>query len=330
MRPLEEIRYRRRFVPVSQSPRIHRFRAFAAARPSKAPAKRQDTLDRILAETLTGELNFELLTFTPELAKRALSHNNQNRNKSHHTISAYARDMANGDWVTTGDPIRFDSKGNLIDGQHRLEAVVESGLKIPFLVVYGLDTRARHALDIGRKRSPADVLGLMGYHRTTRLAAAARSVNALRSGQRGQRTTAAEIRHIIENHPELAHSTEQFDKAVGISPSMLAAMHYVVGSPKLLNDPETAANILNTFQHGGQKYPGDPLHMFRERVIRDVTQSRRPSPRRMFYGLIRAINGHRLRAGCSSAWSSAQRGLSPYRFSALEPVSPARIKTSHR
>jgi hypothetical protein len=154
---------------------------------------------------------------------------------------------------------------------------------------YGSHARARHALDIGRKRSPADILGLLGYHRTTRLASAARYMLALKNGYRGHRTTSAEIRHIVERHPELTRSTEQFDKSVGISPSMLAALHYTVRSPKLLNDPETAANTINTFQQGGQKYPGDPLHMFRERVIREVSHQRRPSPRRMFYGLVRFL-----------------------------------------
>ena len=45
------------------------------------------------------------------------------------------RDMAEGRWVTTHEGIAFDTRGRLIDGQHRLAAIVASGVSL-FLWVF--------------------------------------------------------------------------------------------------------------------------------------------------------------------------------------------------
>jgi hypothetical protein len=39
-----------------------------------------------------------------------------NRGVRPSVVAAYARDMLAGKWYISGDPIRFDVKGNLIDG----------------------------------------------------------------------------------------------------------------------------------------------------------------------------------------------------------------------
>jgi len=191
----------------------------------RKPASQKSALEWLLRETKKGEFGFKLMTINSDIARQFLGYNKHNRNVSRATVGAYARDMKQGNWLTTGDPIRFDVKGHMIDGQHRLEAIIEAGIELPFLVVYGLDEKARYALDMGRKRNPADMLALKGYTRVTRLSAAARWLHVLKFGKRRHRATHAEIMRIVDKHPKLPESVERFDKSVALSPSMLAAVH---------------------------------------------------------------------------------------------------------
>lgn len=78
-----------------------------------------------------AKLEIEEIDIEPHLAESWLTKNVKNRNLTDRIAKKYARDMASGKWKTTGDPIRFDVDGNLIDGQHRLQACVLAGGRIP-------------------------------------------------------------------------------------------------------------------------------------------------------------------------------------------------------
>lgn len=72
---------------------------------------------------------------TPEMADELLALNDEkNRRLSRHTVEKYAEDMSSGRWGRTNtNPIgvMVDDNGrivSLLDGQHRLAAVVMSGV----------------------------------------------------------------------------------------------------------------------------------------------------------------------------------------------------------
>lgn len=73
-------------------------------------------------------------TITPLYAKKLLSLNKNNRPVNKYRVSAYASDMKNGCWQLTHQGILIGKNGNVIDGQHRLYAVIESGASINTLV----------------------------------------------------------------------------------------------------------------------------------------------------------------------------------------------------
>lgn len=75
-------------------------------------------------EPIKPRLSF--MQVTPEIAKRWLTRNPRNRVARPATVARYARDMAAGKWHLDGSPIRFDATGTLLDGQHRLAAIIES------------------------------------------------------------------------------------------------------------------------------------------------------------------------------------------------------------
>lgn len=113
-------------------------------------------MDQIIYKNLI----IEVKEVTPEMANEILTnHNGLNRkiNKKH--VSALALNMTRGTWKFNGDTIRFDDKGNLIDGQHRLSAIVESNKSMTMLFVSGLDTSIIRTIDQETKpRNLGDIL----------------------------------------------------------------------------------------------------------------------------------------------------------------------------
>lgn len=100
----------------------------------------------------------KVVEVTPEMARQWLYRNLGNRPLTNAVVNRYARDMADGRWKMAGDPIRFSKTGKLIDGQHRLSAILKTGLTILCVVVTDLDDSIFNVIDTGRVRSKSDVI----------------------------------------------------------------------------------------------------------------------------------------------------------------------------
>lgn len=104
--------------------------------------------------TGTWEVTREVIT--PEKAGEMLKHNTKNyRIINRRLVLEYAKAMREGAWEENGEPIVFDEDGVLKNGQHRLLAVIASGVSVRMLVVRGVD-RNILVYDEGRKRTPTD------------------------------------------------------------------------------------------------------------------------------------------------------------------------------
>lgn len=152
----------------------------------------------------------ELITVTPDLAADWLELNAKNRNLRSKHVQRLARDMAAGHWLMTGEAIKFARSGALLDGQHRLAAVVESGASVPMMVVYNLPEEAQSAMDSGSARTASDALGLLGIKNSAISAAAARLAIAEQRGEQIGKfsTTHAEVIAFLEAHPEMAEAVD--------------------------------------------------------------------------------------------------------------------------
>jgi hypothetical protein len=111
---------------------------------------------------------------TPEVAVQMLGANTHNRNLRQGRVETFATAMRRGEWRFVGDPLRFSRHGVLLDGQHRLAAIILSGVTLPMLVIGGLEDTDQTAMDQGARRSFSDVLKLNGEANVSALAAAAR------------------------------------------------------------------------------------------------------------------------------------------------------------
>lgn len=120
----------------------------------------------------------KLQTITPKMAATWLDKRNDgNRNIRRHRVAALSRAIAGGRWVPTHQGIAFDEKGNLIDGQHRLSAIVEANQPVELMVTRGLTRESMTVIDRGAVRDPADTLRILrGTEHAKRKVPAARIV----------------------------------------------------------------------------------------------------------------------------------------------------------
>ncbi len=216
-------------------------------------------------------------TITPVIAQQWLALNSHNRNISRAAVERYRRDMVNGKWVFTGEAIHFNGTGALINGQHRLTALVKAGetdpkTSIKVLVIRDIDKSIQEKLDQGKVRSVHDILALRGISEGRAIGAAARHLIGIKLGYNvlqqasGRRPTNTEVLDMLEKHPQLTASAETVGgHAVGINPSLLVALHYI--GAKLLRDRETADSFVQVFASGTPAYKGCPAHALRERLI---------------------------------------------------------------
>lgn len=113
------------------------------------------------------QVKSKIIDITPAMAERWLATKNiHNRKLYESTVNAYANDMKKGLWALNNQGIGFDDEGDLIDGQHRLQAIVWSGKTIRMLTVSGLPKNfydghfTQETIDRGKTRGAGDFFKL--------------------------------------------------------------------------------------------------------------------------------------------------------------------------
>ena len=113
---------------------------------------------------------------TPEKAREYLKTNTNNyRKMSRATIKRYADIMKAGKWELNGEPICFSESGVLKDGQHRLAAIVMSGVSIETNVTRGVSESVT-TYNTGKRRTDVDIAHARGIECDSTLIAAARII----------------------------------------------------------------------------------------------------------------------------------------------------------
>jgi hypothetical protein len=109
----------------------------------------------------------------PEEASSYLQRMAPNRNIRPQMVRNIITAALSGNFQDRGDPIRIDRNGRVIDGEHRLRAIVESGIPQRIVVVRGLDPEVAKFMDQDRSaRTPGDSLKMLGAPNATTLAGA--------------------------------------------------------------------------------------------------------------------------------------------------------------
>lgn len=110
-----------------------------------------------------NQMRMERVFVTPPIAAEWLAKNTEwQRRISQFHVRKLAHDMKSGQWLDTHASIAFNGDGTLKDGQHRLQAVIESGCGQWFWVCYNLPSESMAAIDCGMRRSIANAAQLIG------------------------------------------------------------------------------------------------------------------------------------------------------------------------
>lgn len=95
---------------------------------------------------------------TPAKARAYLGKSEGNRKIRHKHVEHLANTIVAGKWKMTGEAIQVDTNGRLMNGHHRLHAVIKANHPIKNLVVCNLPPDAMNHIDTGKSRTAADAL----------------------------------------------------------------------------------------------------------------------------------------------------------------------------
>lgn len=240
-------------------------------------------------------INFDLQTITPEIAKKWLDETNTNNRKLRHAhVSKMASDIVNGRWFTNGASIVFNCDGTLLDGQHRLAAIVEANMTIQMIVVRGVSKDAMPTIDGNISRSASDVLMLNNFVNSNKLSATCRLLICIKNNWRGggsaRQFSNGEVLEFIRNRPTLADSvsiSSAMEKTVSVT--IFSAWHYLAIRSGKKEKADMATDVMRT---GVPCYVGDPIHIFRERIISMPSKEKSVMADKIniFYTLVAAWN----------------------------------------
>lgn len=230
-----------------------------------------------------------IVIITPEIASEWLTRNKSNRQVKMGVVNNYVKQMQAGQWKeNTGESIKFDDKGNLIDGQHRLHAIIRSGKSISMEVKTDMDWNTRKVIDTGTKRVAADLLAMEGYSNPMILAATAKFVlmfklgkyswAANNKGQSSQRVYVSNqdiLKYVKDNSENLDEIIRDFQKTAKgfkyLTVSLMAGL-YILYSEK---SQRYAEEFFEKLTKGDSLSVTNPIFLLRERLIRDKTAKRK-------------------------------------------------------
>lgn len=130
----------------------------------------------IAPKRTAGGVTVETVDITPEIASKMLARNTRNRGIKRLNLEKLERALRNGDWMQNGEAIKVAVGGDLLDGQHRLTAVVNTGVTMRTIVITGLTAASQDTMDTGRPRALHDVLAIRGESNSLNLAAQVRKL----------------------------------------------------------------------------------------------------------------------------------------------------------
>jgi len=228
------------------------------------------------ADGSTVTASWELIT--PDVAEHMLLFNTHNRAMKVRHVAALALDMQSGYWGFNGATICFSAEPvTLLDGQNRLQAVIESRVSIMALVLRGLQPSCQINMDTGVKRSFADMLKLDGHPNCKNLASLTRAAYAWERGER--RTLRAidasneRLMVFLLDHPELlaiAGKLQTVASRYSLNPSALRVAYWLF-QRRHPNDNEA---FWEQVQEGSGS-PGEPVYALRRSFERVLDESRR-------------------------------------------------------
>lgn len=239
---------------------------------------------------------------TPMQAQDLLTRNDHNRPLDRHHVDFLAREMTEGRWRTNGDTICVNGS-RLIDGQHRLHAIVKSGQSFPLLLVEGLPDDVFTTKDCGKRRTASNVLAIDGEKHYRRLAAAVQYVARYDAGSgKGRRVISpSEVRELLVTYGDELRQSVEFCTHLGgkhfISSTVMDGLHYIFSR----SDRKCADFFWESLIGGDLLGSSSPIFVLREKLV-SLAALHAKSRTRVDQAYVSAL--------CIKAWNHLRRGTS--------------------
>ncbi len=250
-------------------------------------------------------VKFEQELITPEKAQKFLANNKGNRQISRRHIDFLREQMISGKWKFTGDMIKISDTGRLLDGQHRLQAIVQSNTPQIMLIGYGFNEDIFGTIDTGKNRTAADLIAINGFTNAKNMQSMARFVLSFNKGAytlpNSRSSTAMtkisnqEILDFVQNNEEMVDiikfAGEIYYKIRSISHANLAGLYMLMAKKNQVE----CDYFFEKYGSGLDLHSKHPIYLLREKLLKFSMSKRKMESREKIALFIKAWNAFLLK-----------------------------------
>lgn len=223
---------------------------------------------------ISNTIKTDIVTVTPEIARKLLEQNTRNRKVSKGNYATVLEAMSAGEWELNGEAIKIARNGQILDGQHRLMVCSEHEIPFQTLVVYGLPAETQDTMDTGKSRSAADVLSIEGYPSANNLSSITMAIirserwslkAAVSSANSFYAITPKQVLSRVQAEPSLCDLVRYAAsvRRCGLSSKLVGVLFY--NFSKI--DQDDAEFFFNSLRDGDGLERGNPIHTLREQLM---------------------------------------------------------------
>lgn len=245
---------------------------------------------------MAAQVKINRRLITPEMATRLLELNTSNRKLQEAHVERLANAIKNGEWQFCGESIKVSTDNTLLDGQHRLHAIVRAGTAVEMILVEGLPKESFHVIDTcKRARSAADVLHIAGEVNTNVLAGALTMLHAYNFGDdltnRHYRPSVKDLELVLAKHPKIRKYTNPSQKLYRLTgPSTAAVLSYLFS----LVDATAAEAFMERLATGVGLEQNNPILQLRNILLNNQAARSKLSKTTIAALVIKAFNLYRV------------------------------------
>jgi len=226
-------------------------------------------------------------TITPDSARIMLESNKKNRSVNRANLNYIISEINRGNFHLTGESIKIAQNGMLLDGQHRLHAVIESKKPTMMLVVRGLSNDAFKYIDTGRKRQASDILAIEGVANSAAISAMAKFIINFKRGNyasvsnskvdiSSNRTpiTNADVSNFVSTNKESIEDSylyghNKYNKL--IKKVTLSGFHFIIKQ----SNEELADDFCHKVSTGEGIEHSSPIYLLRQKMLQDIRANKK-------------------------------------------------------
>lgn len=233
------------------------------------------------------------LRITPAKAKLYLDQNKGNRPLQKTHVLFLASEIENGNWKCNGESIKIGKDKQIIDGQHRLTAIVKANKSIMTVVMTGLDPDVFDTIDTGKNRSPGDTYALMGEKNTNQLAALIKNLHRyyMNDWKKPPRLSNSEFEKLLERWPDARTVVNNNSlKSPGLMNLRIIHFCYYVFKKK---NKDQALEFMTKLCNGNDLAARSPIMAVRNKIIEGNLKGMRMDPDTVMTLIFKAWNMYR-------------------------------------